>query len=115
MLDEGAEVVALEGEELHVGNDAGVEGCVELHAEAASEAGKADEPEGGEAAPVEGEVEEASEVGEEAIREVLGFIDDDNGSGVLLVDEVGESSLMSFHSWDLRWEVGRPSSTASVR
>ena len=65
--------------------------------------GQADEPEGEQVAAIEGEVQEAAQVEEEGIGEVLCLVDDDDGMGAALIDHVQQ---------DL-FEVG-PELTAAV-
>ena len=88
-----AKVSRSSGLEAELGGDAGGEGGVLVHVEAAGERGEADEPEGQQVAAVEGEVEEAGEVEEEGVGEVLRLVDDDDGGGVALVDHVDEGLL----------------------
>jgi hypothetical protein len=54
---------------------------------------KAHEPEGDEIAAVEGEVEKACEVEQEDVGEVLCLVEDDDGRGAALVDQVHEGLL----------------------
>ena len=93
VVDGGGEGVAIERVEADLGGDAGGEGGVLVHVEAAGEWREADEPEGQEVAAVEGEVEEAGEVEEEGVGEVLRLVDDDDGGGAALVDHVDEGLL----------------------
>ena len=90
MLDEGLEVIPVEGRKLDLMRDAGRQRRMNLHPQSSSEAGKADEPERSRASGVEGEVEKAREVRKEAVGEMLGFIDDDDRDGVLFVEEADQ-------------------------
>ncbi len=74
-------------------DDAHGERSVLLHAQVARERREADQPEGEQVAAVEGEVEEAGEVDEEVVGEVLGLVEDDHGRGAALVDHVHEGLL----------------------
>src|SRR5712692_6485884 len=55
--------------------------------------GETDEPHREEIAAVEGEVQEAGEVDQKGIGQVLGFVEDDEGRGAALIDQVQERLL----------------------
>lgn len=74
-------------------DDAHGEGGVLLHAQKAGERGEADEPHGEQLPVVEGEVQEAREVDQKGIGQVLRFVEDDHGRGAALVDQVHEGFL----------------------
>jgi hypothetical protein len=75
VIDEGGEDFAVERIEVDVRCDPHGEGGVLLHAQGTAQRGEADEPEGQEVAAVEGEIEEAGEVEEEPVGQMMGLVD----------------------------------------
>jgi hypothetical protein len=76
VLAGGDEGVALERLEADLDGDARPERGVLLHVEAAGQVGQPDEPEREQVAAVEGEVEEAGQVDEEGVGQVLRLVQD---------------------------------------
>ncbi|MCA9712749.1 MAG: hypothetical protein KDK70_43370, partial [Myxococcales bacterium] len=76
VLEHGEEGLAAAGGEHVGGDDAGAQGGVVAHVEAVGQGGQADEPDGQQVAGVEGVVEEAGQVDEEVVAQVLGLVDD---------------------------------------
>lgn len=64
-----------------------------LHAEAAEQRRETDEPEREVVAAVEVEVDEAGEVVEELVGELLGLVDNEDGDLAEVVDEVDDGAL----------------------
>jgi hypothetical protein len=94
LVDHGGEGFAVRpGLHVYARGDAHRERRVLLHLEVAAELREPDQPHGEDVAAVEGEVEEAGQIDEESISEVLGLVDDDDRRGVSLVDHVEERLL----------------------
>ncbi len=90
VVDGGQEGVAIQGFQVDALGDAHPQGDVLLHAQGALQGGETDEPEREQVAAVEGEVEEAAEIGEEAVGEVLGLINDEDDGGAALIGQVAQ-------------------------
>jgi len=93
VLDHGGEDIPVEWLEVHLVHHAHGQRGVLLHAEVAGEGGQAHQPQGDEVAAVEGEVEEAGQVDQESVGEVLSLVDDNHRRGTTLFHHVHESLL----------------------
>jgi hypothetical protein len=93
VVDERGEVFAAEGLEVDATDDARRKGSMVLHPQARGESRQADKPDGEQGLAVEGVVEEAAEVDEEAVGEKVRFIEHQNRERVLLLDEVDDGPL----------------------
>lgn len=88
---------------------------MDLHLQVTAQSRETDEPQGEPVAAVERDVEEPGQIVQEAIREVLGFITNDDGSRAMLLAQVFECRFDIGPQLQRRCEGRMPSSVARVR